>query len=78
MRASKMDSKWTSKGGNNLEKKQFGPFGPPMVAQWMPKTSKIAYKRPPKFPKWTPELPKWSSGAPKTHKMEHQAAKIKL
>ena len=72
-----MDPKWTLKGSQNSEKMRCGRAEPPMVAQWVPKASKMALNEPPKLPKWTPELTKWSFGDAKAHKMDPKTAKMK-
>ena len=73
----KMDPTWTPKGSQNLEKMKCWRAGPPMVAQWVPKASKMTSMEPPKLPKWIPELTKWSFGDAKVHKMEPETAKMK-
>ena len=73
----KMDPKWTPKGSQNEEKMRRGRAGPPIVAQWDPKASKMAPNEPPKLQKWTPELTKWSFGDAKPHKMDLKTTKMK-
>ena len=70
-------TKMDPKGSQNLEKMRRGRDGPPMVAQWDPKASKMALNELPKLPKWTPELTKWSFGDAKPHKMDPKTTKMK-